>query len=172
MRDIKATMGKQVHAKGIIKTLVQYFEADRRIRMGNLLIDLREHNVRTKTDLKLAMDYFEKLIPTKTRPGLLEWTLSVIVALVPVIVLAYDDSTRTINSAEVFALLRPTLEIALAVIMPILLIKIVLSFISSSRTKVESALVEDLAYIYINYEDFRENLEKQEHAKREHKIRS
>lgn len=160
MRDIKITMGKQVHSKGMIKILVEYFEADRRIRMGNLLVDLRKHNIRSKDDLQLAIQYFEQQIPSKSRPGLLEWTLSVIIALAPVIVLAYDNTTGTINSAEVFAILRPTVEIALAVIMPILLIKIVMSFVSSSHTKVENCLVDDLAYIYVNFKDFQQDLSK------------
>ena len=50
--------------------------------------------------------------------------------------------------------LAPTFGITL-----LLLAKLISCAIDNSRTKADTSLVEDLAYIYVNFEHFRERLE-------------
>lgn len=74
-------------------------------------------------------------------------------------VVAYDDGTGAVELAKLVNILAPTFGITLLLLTPFLLAKLISYAIDNSRTKVDTSLVEDLAYIYVNFDRFRERLE-------------
>lgn len=158
IRDIRTTMGKHANKKSFSSLLVAYLKNDDNVRLGNLILDLKKHHICTKDDLKLALEYFEKRQPVSTKPSLLEWTLSVVIALAPVIILAYDDATQTIDRTKLLAVLVPTMEVTLSVIMPIIVIKAITAHATKSRAKTDALLMEDLAFLYVNFDQYKDNL--------------
>lgn len=129
------------------------------IRINNLVADLSRHNLRTKSDLELAINYFERNRPVASKPNLLEWTLSIAVALSSIVLLAYDAEAGVINMQKLIPILGSTLTIALFALTPAIISKFIAARISSARTKVDSFLTEDLAFIYVNYEQYKDQLE-------------
>lgn len=87
-------------------------EADDEIRINNLVADLRRHNLRTKSDLELAINYFERNRPVASKPNLLEWTLSIAVTLSSIVLLAYDTETGVINAQKFISAFGSTMTIA------------------------------------------------------------
>ncbi len=134
-------------------------EADDEIRINNLVADLRRHNLRTKSDLELAINYFERNRPVASKPNLLEWTLSIAVTLSSIVLLAYDTETGVINAQKFISAFGSTMTIALVVLTPAIIAKFISARISAARTKVDSFLTEDLAFIYVNYAQYKEQLE-------------
>lgn len=135
------------------------FKTDDEIRINNLIEDLRSHNLRTKPDLELAINYFERNRPVASKPNLLEWTLSIAVTLSSVVLLAYDADTGAINIHKFISAFGSTMAIALVILTPFLIAKFIATRISASRTKVDSFLTEDLAFIYVNFDQYKKQLE-------------
>ncbi len=136
-------------------------KADDEIRINNLVEDLRRHNLRTKSDLELAINYFERNRPVTSKPNLLEWTLSIAVTLSSIVLLAYDTETGVINAQKFVSAFGSTMTIAIVILTPAILAKFISARIASARTKVDSFITEDLAFIYVNYEQYRGQLEGQ-----------
>lgn len=157
-KDTKIVLGKRVQRKSVIERLVEYFREDDKLRVKNLLVDLKRHGVQTREEIKIALDYYERKQPVQTKTGILEWVLSVAVALVSIVVVAYDEASATVDMEKLFNILKPTLGLIVAIIVPIVVAKMVVNFLAVPRAKLDSILVEDLAIIYMQYDKFEDKL--------------
>lgn len=130
-----------------------YEKVNEEMRIEGLISDLCAHNLETKDDILLALEYFERRRPMTTKTGLLEWVLSIAIALASIIALAYDETNSVIDEMKLVRIVWPTLRIISVFALPTLLIGGVAKKIFFSRARIDSILVEDLAYIYVNYPD-------------------
>lgn len=146
--------------KGIIAKLQSYFETDDTIRVNNLVTNLAKHDIRTKEDLKLAIEYYESRLPMNTKPNLMDWILTTIVTVASVALVAYDEATSTIDVQKFLNVFISALIVAAICITPILVFKIARYVLSRFRNRVDTILVEDLAEIYVNFEGYEERFEK------------
>lgn len=163
VHDIKATeeMVRAVRRKrGVIAKLQSYFETDDAMRVNNLVTNLAKHDIRTKEDLKLAIEYYESRLPMNTKPNLMDWILTTIVTVASVALVAYDEATSTIDVQKFLNVFISALIVAAICITPILVFKIVRYALSRFRNRVDTILVEDLAEIYVNFEGYGERFEK------------
>lgn len=140
-----------------------YLKADDEIRINNLLSDLARHHIHTKTELELTISYFERNRPVASKPNLLEWTLSIAVTLSSIVLLAYDTDTGVINAQKFISAFGSTMTIALVILTPAIIAKLISNRISSARTKLDSALIEDLAFIYVNFDKYSQRLSERNH---------
>jgi len=145
-------------AKGIVGKIKFYIETDDFERREKLVEDLARHGVQTKEELKLTLDYFETRLPSNSKPNLLSWILTTAITLSSITIVAYDEEMGTIDAKKFLAVFCATLVAALLVMVPFVIAKLVTVSISKSRNKVEMVLVEDLAYIYVNFEKYQEGL--------------
>lgn len=157
-KDTKIVLGKRVQRKSVIERLVEYFREDDKLRVKNLLVDLKRHGVQTREEIKIALDYYERKQPVQAKTGILEWVLSIAVALVSIVVVAYDEASATVDMEKLFNILKPTLGLIVAIIVPIVVAKMVVNFLAVPRAKLDSILVEDLAIIYMQYDKFEDKL--------------
>lgn len=157
-KDTKIVLGKRVQRKSVIERLVEYFREDDKLRVKNLLVDLKRHGVQTREEIKIALDYYERKQPVQTKTGILEWVLSIAVALVSIVVVAYDEASATVDMEKLFNILKPTLGLIVAIIIPIVVARMVVNFLAVPRAKLDSILVEDLAIIYMQYDKFEDKL--------------
>lgn len=161
MKDVKALdkiAGGILDQEGIRGKLKGYFEADDAIRIKGLAKILARHEIVTKEDLKLAMDYFKLRLPINTKPNLSDWILTVVITLASVAIVAYDETTSTVNMRKFASAFISALIVAAMTITPILVFKIVRYVVSRFRNRVDAILVEDLAYIYIHFGEYEETL--------------
>lgn len=140
--------------KDINAKLKAYFAADDAMRIDNLVSDLRKHNMHTKTDIELAFNYYKSRLPVNAKPSVLEWFLTTMITLSSIIIVTYDDEVGTINMAKLISAFGTTMAAALVAVTPFLIAKLISVSISRSRSKLEEVLVEDLAYVYANYEKY------------------
>lgn len=134
-------------------------KSDDEIRINNLLADLKKHNIHTEADLEIAINYFERSRPVISKPSIPEWTLSIAVTLSSIVLLAYDTDTGVINTQRFITTFGSTTTIAIAILTPAIISKLISSRISATRTKADASLTEDLAFIYVNFEQYRSQLE-------------
>lgn len=139
--------------------LILYHDNEEYARLNNLLLILHKNRIRTKDDLKLILTHFENRQPTPTKPNILEWVVSVMVALVSVVVIAYNESTRSIDIGKLTTILITTASFALVVLMPVIIIAIARATAQTRRAKTDYILIEDLSYIIINFEKYSSQLE-------------
>ena len=157
-QEVNHILGRrQIHPSLRIK-IQAYARADNEYRLNNLLNILHEHNIRTREDLELAIRYFEGRRPVVTKTSLLEWVLTIAITLASVVAIAYDDNSQAINDMKLFHILWPTFRIVLFVMVPGFVIGFISNKVFFSRSKVDSILIEDLSYIYVNYDKFQKKL--------------
>ena len=145
-------------SKGNRAKATAYFAADDQRRRKNLVADLAQHHIQTKDDIELALNYYQARLPGNTKPNLLSWIITAIITLVSVVIVAYDDTIGTIDLHKLVPILISAITAAAIILTPFIIAKIISTLISSSRTRVETILVEDLAYIYVNYEHYQQQL--------------
>lgn len=154
--------GKLFRSVRISKTfsakLVAYYLADDKHRIDNLISDLARHQIRTKDDLLLTLNYFQSRLPSDTKPNLLGWVLTAVITLSSIVIVAYDGSIGTINLHKLIPIFGSTLVVALLILTPVIIAKIISTTMSISRNKIDSSLVEDLAYIYVHFDQYRGRL--------------
>lgn len=158
LHNAKNTFRSVRDSKGIISKLLAYFAADDEKRLNNLVSDLASNNICTKDDLKLALDYFQSRLPIVTRVGLVSWILTAVIMLTSVIIVAYDEAIGTINIRHLIPAFGSAVVVALIILTPIIIAKIISVSISNSRSKVDTILVEDLAYIYVHFDQYQSQL--------------
>lgn len=151
--DAKAKPVSDIRAK-----LRIYHEADTERRLNNLLEDLKAHHCTSRDDIQLAFQYFEHQRPVRTRSGILEWVLSAAIGLASIVALAYNDEIHVVDFSKLAGILWPTIKIVLIVVLPIAIIGLIVSQVFFSRARIDSILVEDLAYIYVNFDKFKAKL--------------
>lgn len=157
IKDIRKLLSGQ-KINGLRAQLRAYHEADTNLRRDNLLADLKAHHLSSRDDIQLAFQYFERQRPVRTRSGVLEWALSVALGLASIVALAYNDEMHVVDLAKLAGIFWPTLKIVLIIVIPIVIIGFTVSRIFFSRARIDSILVEDLAYIYVNYDQFKAKL--------------
>ena len=136
-----------------------YTKADNSKRIENLVSDLERHNLHTKSDIKLALDYFESRMPVNTRPRLLDWIFTTVIALVSIVILTYDNTINTINLHRLVAVFAPSLVVALIILTPFIIARLIYTGIARAHNKLDTSLVQDLAYIYVNFKKYQKQLE-------------
>lgn len=139
--------------------LESYNKADEARRITSLVDSLRKNNLRTRDEIKFALDYFERQIPAPSKPSLLELILSAAVGLMSLVVLAYDEESNVVNFAKFWGILWSTLSVALIVLVPVVIIGLLVKKLVFSQTRIDFILVEDLAFLYVNYDQFEAKLE-------------
>lgn len=152
------TMENVRQSKGFSTKLSEYYRVDDSRRINKLIEDLARHNLRTKADLEIAIDYYQSRLPTNTKPNLLEWIFTAVITLSSIVIVTYDSSIKSISLNRLVAILAPTVIVALIILTPFIIAKLITAGISSSRNKVDTSLVEDLAYIYVNFEKYQQRL--------------
>lgn len=144
--------------KNLSARLAAYYIADDSHRIDHLLNDLARNQITTKDNVKLTLDYFQSRLPGDAKPNLLGWVLTAVITLSSVVIVAYDSSIGTINLHKLIPIFGSTLVVALIILTPVILAKVISTIMSISRNKLDSSLVEDLAYIYVHFEEYRERL--------------
>lgn len=159
LREIDKNTKMVRRRKGIIVKLKSYFEADDTIRVNKLVASLARRNIKTKEDLEITIDYFKSRLPINTKPNLLDWVLTTVLTVASVAIVAYDETTSTVNIQRFTNVFISALIVAMLCFTPVLIFKVVRYLMSRFRNRVDTTLVEDLVYIYINFEKYRVELE-------------
>lgn len=147
--------------KGVKAKLKNYFEIDNVMRINSLVEILNRHGINTKEDLKVVLRYFESRLPIATKPNLVNWILTTIVTVASVAIVAYDEVTSTIDVRKFLSVFISALVVAVMCITPVLVFRIARYAMTRFRNRVDTILVEDLAYIYINFEKYGDGLKKE-----------
>lgn len=128
--------------------------------VNNLILLLKQYNFRTKNDLKLAIDYYNSEKPLKVESDYLGWIVSIALTLSSFIEIAYNNETQTIDMTKISIILGSTAGIIIVFIIPIIIIKLVINRIIIPKKRLQSNLSEDLSYIYLNFDKYKNQLSK------------
>lgn len=158
VREVDDTVKTIRRKKGVKAKLKNYFEIDNTMRVNSLVEVLNRHGINTKEDLKVVLGYFESRLPITTKPNLVNWVLTTIVTVASVAIVAYDEVTSTINVRKFLSVFISALVVAVMCITPVLVFRIARYAMTRFRNRVDTILVEDLAYIYINFEKYGEKI--------------
>ncbi len=142
-----------------------YIDTDDKLRIDKLVVDLRKYHLTTKDDIRTALDYFERRMPVKDKGGSLEWLVTALIALVSIVILAYDDDLGGVNLQRFAGMFGSAFALSLALLAPIVVGQAISVRVNGSQTELDSRLVEDLAFVYVNYDDFKEKLNESPEAK-------
>lgn len=146
-------------SKSFATKLTAYFKVDDSRRIEKLVLDLAHHDLHTKSDIKLALDYFQSRLPVNAKPKLLDWVFTTVIALSSIVIVTYDSSINAINIQRLLKIFAPSVAVALIILTPFIIAKLIYTGMSRSRNKIDTSLVQDLAYIYVHFEKYQKRLE-------------
>lgn len=161
--DYKKTINKSTIKKNerIINKFKKYVSITKKDHMNNLIMLLKTNNFKTKNDLKFAIEYYNSKRPIKIESSLLAWITSTSLTLASLVSIAYDPTTQKIDYTKINAILETTIGFVIVALIPILLVKlIIIDNFTFSKEKLHSELSEDLSYIYMNFDKYKNQLNK------------
>ena len=77
--------------------------------------------------------------------------ITISLAILSFVELAYNEITREIDYQKIIIILIPTLEIVIV----LFIFYIIVKFLIFSKIKSNTLIIEDLTYIYFNYNHYR-----------------
>ncbi|MGM9877660.1 MAG: hypothetical protein ACI33S_03325 [Bacilli bacterium] len=144
----------------IIEKLKIYSNEVEKQNFNNIILLLKQYNFRTKNDLKLAIDYYNSEKPIIIESDYLGWIVSIALTLSSFIEIAYNNETHTIDTTKISVILGSTLGILLDFLVPIIVFKIIINKLFISKKTIRSNLSDDLSYIYLNFNKYKNQLSK------------
>ena len=162
--NYKKTM-KNVNIKkkiNIIEKLKIYSSEVEKQNFNNIILLLKQYNFKTKNDLKLAIDYYNSEKPIKVESDYLGWIVSISLTLSSFIEIAYNTETQAIDTTKISVILGSALGIIIGFLIPIIIFKIIINKSFTSKKTIRSNLSDDLSYIYLNFDKYKNQLSKKQ----------
>lgn len=146
----------------IIEKLKIYSSEAEKQNFNNIILLLKQYNYKIKNDLKLAIDYYNSEKPIKVESDYLGWIVSISLALSSFIEIAYNTETQAIDTTKISVILGSTLGIIIGFLIPIIIFKIIINKSFASKKTIRSNLSDDLSYIYLNFDKYKNQLSKKQ----------
>lgn len=146
----------------IIEKLKIYSSEVEKQNFNNIIILLKQYNFKTKNDLKLAIDYYNSEKPIKVESDYLGWIVSISLTLSSFIEIAYNTETQAIDTTKISLILGSALGIIVGFLIPIIIFKIIINKSFTSKKTIRSNLSDDLSYIYLNFDKYKNQLSKKQ----------
>lgn len=134
--------------------------------INNLISLLKQYNFKTKNDLKMAIDYYNSEKPIKVESNYLGWIVSIALTLSSFIEIAYNPETQAIDITKISVILGSTTGIIIVFLIPIIFFKFFINGVVIPKKRLQSNLSEDLIYIYLNFDKYKNQLSKQNNPKK------
>lgn len=141
--------------KGIKSRIKAYNNKIEKLKFDSIIKLLKQYNIKTKSDLKFAIDYFISEKPIKTVPNLLELIITIFFSLAAFIGVAYNTETKSLNIEMINKTIDSTLAVLLCTLVPILIVKFIIDIFKNPKDKRYTNLINDLSYIYVNFDKFK-----------------
>lgn len=161
IKDYKRITKNQLQEKKLKDKLIIYVEEINKQKINKLIDSLKMYNISNKTNLKLAIDFYNNEKPKKIESDYLGWIVSSALTISSFIEIAYDSQSQTIDTTKLSVIMESTIGYIIIIILGIGMIKSIISGIIIPKQKSQSEISEDLTYIYINYNKYKNKLEKQ-----------
>lgn len=145
-----------------IDKLKIYSNEVKKQKINKIIQLLKQYNFKTKNDLKLAIDYFNNEKPIKIESDYLGWIVSISLTLSSFIEIAYNNETQTIDTTKISVILGSTLGIMIVFLISIITLKLIINNLFISKKTMRSNLSDDLSYIYLNFNKYKNQLFKHE----------
>ena len=146
----------------IIEKLKIYSSDVEKQNINNIILLLKQYNFKTKNDLKLAIDYYNSEKPIKVESDYLGWIVSISLTLSSFIEIAYNTETQAIDTTKISVILGSALGIIIGFLIPIIIFKIIINKSFTSKKTIRSNLSDDLSYIYLNFDKYKNQLSKKQ----------
>lgn len=146
----------------IIEKLKIYSSEVEKQNFNNIILLLKQYNFKTKNDLKLAIDYYNSEKPIKVESDYLGWIVSISLTLSSFIEIAYNTETHAIDTTKISVILGSALGIIIGFLIPIIIFKIIINKSFTSKKTIRSNLSDDLSYIYLNFDKYKNQLSKKQ----------
>ncbi len=146
----------------IIEKLKIYSSEVEKQNFNNIILLLKQYNFKTKNDLKLAIYYYNSEKPIKVESDYLGWIVSISLTLSSFIEIAYNTETQAIDTTKISVILGSALGIIIGFLIPIIIFKIIINKSFTSKKTIRSNLSDDLSYIYLNFDKYKNQLSKKQ----------
>ena len=164
---VKITKNYTINKKTTFLTKFKiYIKEVENQNINNLILLLKQYNFKTKNDLKMAIDYYNSEKPIKVESNYLGWIVSIALTLSSFIEIAYNTETQAIDTTKISVILGSTAGIIIVFLISIIFLNFFINSVVISKKRLHSNLSEDLTYIYLNFDKYKNQLSKQNNPKK------
>lgn len=158
VKDINEALKTEGRKKKFSEKLNLYKEHQQQNTRANLLTLLMKHNIKSKSNIKLIIDYYNAKRPIAIQSSPLGWFLSLVIALASFIEIAYDSQTSSIDYTKISIIFSSAIGMCIVSGMIVIFIKIAINSVILQKKRVYSELEEDLTYIFLNFDKFKKSM--------------
>ena len=144
--------------KSLLNLLYLYIKENTKSPIDDLAMILANHNFKTRTDLKLAIDFYNEQRPFKAEADFIAWIISITAAIASLVQMAYDKDSKIIDLSKLLVIFQTTIGCVIITIISVFVLKRIINHIFIPKKELYSRLSQDVAYIYLNFEKYRKLL--------------
>lgn len=158
--DYKKIVKTSKRKKSIKNKIITYVDQCDNRRLNNLVSNLKRYDIKTKSDVKIILDYFNGNNTVKIESSFMGWVVSVSLTLVSFIEIVYNEKTKALDYTKIEVILGSTIGVIIPFVVFVLVIKFIINRIFFSKEQIRTNLVDDLFYIYIHFNNYKNQLSK------------
>lgn len=159
--ELKTFFGKEKFKKNSLKKLLYgYVQNLNMITSDRLVKTLKENNINSKDKIKILINYYNRKEPVNTKTSVAQLITNFFITVASIVVIAYNDVTGIIETNRFINVISFTFFIVVITGVLTLAIKLIFRSIFFPKEYFNSSLLEELTYIYINYEEYEAKLNK------------
>lgn len=159
--ELKTFFGKEKFKKNSLKKLLYvYVQNLNMITSDRLVKTLKENNINSKDKIKILINYYNRKEPVNTKTSIVELITNFFITIASIVVIAYNDVTGIIETNRFINVISFTFFIVVITGVLTLAIKLIFRSIFFPKEYFNSSLLEELTYIYMNYEEYEAKLNK------------
>lgn len=159
--ELKTFFGKEKFKKNSLKKLLYgYVQNLNMITSDRLVKTLKENNINSKDKIKILINYYNRKEPVNIKTSVAQLITNFFITIASIVVIAYNDVTGIIETNRFINVISFTIFIVVITGVLTLAIKLIFRSIFFPKEYFNSSLLEELTYIYINYEEYEAKLNK------------
>lgn len=139
---------------GFKKLLKKYIQNLNATITRNLINTLKKNNINSKDKIKILIDYYNRKEPVNTKSNFTSVITDFFITIASIVVIAYNDVTSILNSTTIINVLFYSFIITFVIVLFTFSAKYLFRGIFPEKEYYNSSLLEELTYLYMNYNEY------------------
>lgn len=158
--DMNKVLSKKELNSDFFQRIVIYIDRLNQKCTNNLVTILNKKNINKKSDIQMLINYYNGKRPVIIQTNIWDKISTFAITIASFVVIGYNDNTKQIDSNKLAFIFSSTLGIILFIVIITFGFKSLLNEIKPPKQKLYSLLEEELTYIYMNFDHYKNQLSK------------
>ena len=160
--DMKKVLSKKELKNSFPKKRSLYLDNLNKCFTNNLVNILKENNINKKNDIQVLINYYNRKTSITIQSSIWEKISAFALTIASFVVIGYNDNTNQIDYNKLTVIFGSTLGVILFIVIITFGFKSIFNEIKPPKERLYSSLEQELTYIYMNFDNYKNQLNKKE----------